>query len=150
MLRKLCDSVEDFLGDVKVFGVVVTVPAAFSTAQRRATQKACELAGLRVLQILNEPTAAAMAYGLHKRMVEDQRVLVVDYGGGTIDASLLIVEDGILEVRAVAGDTHWGGEDIDDRLVSYLSEEFLHNTGQGNPLEFSCFGRLITRSRYPR
>src|SRR4030081_1435791 len=121
ILRKLADDAGKFLGE-KVKEAVITVPAYFNDAQRTATKDAGKIAGLEVLRIINEPTAAALAYGLDKKGHE--RVLVFDLGGGTFDVSLLDVGDGVVEVRATAGDSHLGGDDFDRRLVYYLADEF--------------------------
>ncbi len=101
---------------------MITVPAYFNDAQRTATKDAGRIAGLEVLRIINEPTAAALAYGLDKR--EHETVMVFDLGGGTFDVSVLDVGDGVVEVRATAGDSHLGGDDFDRRLVDYLADEF--------------------------
>ena len=121
VLRKLVDDAGKFLGE-RVKEAVVTVPAYFNDAQRNATKDAGRIAGLDVLRIINEPTAAALAYGLDKKGHET--VLVFDLGGGTFDVSLLDVGDGVVEVRATAGDSHLGGDDFDRRLVDYLADEF--------------------------
>jgi molecular chaperone DnaK len=121
VLRKLVDDASKFLGE-KVTEAVITVPAYFNDAQRQATKDAGRIAGLEVLRIINEPTAAALAYGLDKRGHET--VLVFDLGGGTFDVSLLDVGDGVVEVRATAGDTHLGGDDFDRRIVDHLADEF--------------------------
>jgi molecular chaperone DnaK len=121
ILRKLADDAGRHLGE-RVTEAVVTVPAYFNDAQRTATRDAGRIAGLEVLRIINEPTAAALAYGLDKR--EHETVLVFDLGGGTFDVSVLDVGDGVVEVRATAGDTHLGGDDFDRRIVDYLAEEF--------------------------
>src|SRR4051812_30171489 len=121
ILRKLVDDAARFLGE-KVTEAVITVPAYFNDAQRQATKDAGRIAGLEVLRIINEPTAAALAYGLDKKGHET--VLVFDLGGGTFDVSILDVGDGVVEVRATAGDTHLGGDDFDRRLVDYLADEF--------------------------
>jgi molecular chaperone DnaK len=121
VLRKLVDDASKFLGE-KVTEAVITVPAYFNDAQRQATKDAGRIAGLEVLRIINEPTAAALAYGLDKKGHET--VLVFDLGGGTFDVSILDVGDGVVEVRATAGDTHLGGDDFDRRLVDYLADEF--------------------------
>src|ERR1700751_3640579 len=121
VLRKLVDDASKFLGE-RVKEAVITVPAYFNDAQRNATKDAGRIAGLDVLRIINEPTAAALAYGLDKKGHET--VLVFDLGGGTFDVSLLDVGDGVVEVRATAGDSHLGGEDFDRRLVDYLADEF--------------------------
>ncbi|KJE21064.1 chaperone protein DnaK [Frankia torreyi] len=126
VLRKLVDDAARFLGE-KVTEAVITVPAYFNDAQRQATKDAGRIAGLEVLRIINEPTAAALAYGMDKRAHET--VLVFDLGGGTFDVSILDVGDGIVEVRATAGDTHLGGSDWDRRLVDLLADEFTNNNG---------------------
>src|SRR5690348_7912691 len=121
VLRKLVDDAGKFLGE-RVTEAVITVPAYFNDAQRNATKDAGRIAGLDVLRIINEPTAAALAYGMDKKGHET--VLVFDLGGGTFDVSLLDVGDGVVEVRATAGDSHLGGDDFDRRLVDYLADEF--------------------------
>lgn len=126
VLRKLADDAGKFLGE-RVKEAVITVPAYFNDAQRNATKDAGRIAGLEVLRIINEPTAAALAYGLDKKGHET--VLVFDLGGGTFDVSLLDVGDGVVEVRATAGDSHLGGDDFDRRLVDYLTEEFKRENG---------------------
>jgi molecular chaperone DnaK len=126
VLRKLVDDAGKFLGE-KVTEAVITVPAYFNDAQRTATRDAGRIAGLDVLRIINEPTAAALAYGLDKK--EHETVLVFDLGGGTFDVSLLDVGDGVVEVRSTAGDTHLGGDDFDRRIVDYLADEFQKENG---------------------
>ncbi|MDT3439982.1 MULTISPECIES: molecular chaperone DnaK [unclassified Pseudofrankia] len=126
VLRKLADDAAKNLGE-KVTEAVVTVPAYFNDAQRTATRDAGRIAGLEVLRIINEPTAAALAYGLDKRGHET--VLVFDLGGGTFDVSILDVGDGVVEVRATAGDSHLGGDDFDRRLVDHLADEFQRDQG---------------------
>ncbi len=126
MLRKLAEDASKFLGE-RVTEAVITVPAYFNDAQRQATKDAGRIAGLEVLRIINEPTAAALAYGLDKRT--NETVLVFDLGGGTFDVSLLDVGDGVVEVRATAGDTHLGGDDFDRRIVDYLADEFQRQEG---------------------
>jgi molecular chaperone DnaK len=121
VLRKLVDDAAKFLGE-KVTEAVITVPAYFNDAQRHATKDAGKIAGLEVLRIINEPTAAALAYGLDKKT--NETVLVFDLGGGTFDVSILNIGDGVVEVRSTAGDTHLGGDDFDRRLVDYLADEF--------------------------
>src|SRR6476620_1225297 len=123
VLRKLVDDASKFLGE-KVKEAVITVPAYFNDAQRNATKDAGRIAGLEVLRIINEPTAAALAYGMDKQTHET--VLVFDLGGGTFDVSLLDVGEGVVEVRSTAGDSHLGGDDFDRRLVDYLADEFQH------------------------
>jgi len=126
VLRKLVDDAAKQLGE-KVTEAVITVPAYFNDAQRTATKDAGKIAGLEVLRIINEPTAAALAYGIDKR--EHETVLVFDLGGGTFDVSLLDVGDGVVEVRSTAGDSHLGGDDFDRRLVDYLADDFQKESG---------------------
>ena len=126
VLRKLVEDAGKFLGE-KVTEAVITVPAYFNDAQRQATKDAGRIAGLEVLRIINEPTAAALAYGLDKK--SNETVLVFDLGGGTFDVSILDVGDGVVEVRATSGDTHLGGDDFDRRLVDYLADEFQKENG---------------------
>ncbi|MFD2415974.1 molecular chaperone DnaK [Amycolatopsis pigmentata] len=126
VLRKLADDAAKQLGE-RVTEAVITVPAYFNDAQRTATKDAGKIAGLSVLRIINEPTAAALAYGLDKR--QHETVLVFDLGGGTFDVSVLDVGDGVVEVRASSGDGHLGGDDFDRRLVDYLAEEFQREQG---------------------
>jgi len=123
VLTKMKEIAEMYIGtDIK--DAVVTVPAYFNDSQRQATKDAAAIAGLNCLRIINEPTAAAIAYGLDKHKDEDKNVLIFDLGGGTFDVSLLNIEGGIFEVKATAGDTHLGGEDFDARLLQHLSQEF--------------------------
>ena len=126
ILQKLKADAEAFLGE-SVTDAVITVPAYFNDAQRQATKDAGKIAGLEVLRIINEPTAAALAYGLDKKGSET--VLVFDLGGGTFDVSLLDVGDGVVEVRATSGDGHLGGDDFDKRIVDYLADEFRKDQG---------------------
>jgi molecular chaperone DnaK len=126
ILRKLVDDASKFLGE-KVNEAVITVPAYFNDAQRHATKDAGKIAGLEVLRIINEPTAAALAYGLDKKT--NETVLVFDLGGGTFDVSILNIGDGVVEVRSTAGDTHLGGDDFDRRVVDYLADEFQKTEG---------------------
>jgi L1 cell adhesion molecule like protein len=126
VLGKMRQTAEDFLGE-KVSNAVVTVPAYFNDSQRQSTKDAGTISGLNVLRIINEPTAAAIAYGLDnasKMAHKGQNVLIFDLGGGTFDVSLLTIEEGVFEVKATAGDTHLGGEDFDNRLVEHFKEEF--------------------------
>src|ERR1700733_6752321 len=125
ILQKLKTAAEDYLGQ-KVEKAVITVPAYFNDAQRQATKDAGRIAGLEVLRIINEPTAAALAYGLDKK--KNETVLVYDLGGGTFDVSILDIGDGVVEVRATAGDTHLGGDDFDIRIVNFLADEFKKET----------------------
>jgi molecular chaperone DnaK len=126
VLRKLVEDASKFLGE-RVTEAVITVPAYFNDAQRQATKDAGRIAGIEVLRIINEPTAAALAYGLDKH--EHETVLVFDLGGGTFDVSLLDVGDGVVEVRSTAGDTHLGGDDFDRRIVDHLADEFQRSDG---------------------
>jgi L1 cell adhesion molecule like protein len=123
VLSKMKETAESYLGK-PVKNAVITVPAYFNDSQRQATKDAGAIAGLNVLRIINEPTAAAIAYGLDKINDEQRNILVFDFGGGTHDVSLLTLEDGVFEVRATSGDTHLGGEDIDNRIVDYVVDEF--------------------------
>jgi molecular chaperone DnaK len=126
ILRKLKDDAEKYLGE-KVTSAVITVPAYFNDSQRQATKNAGTIAGLEVLRIINEPTAAALAYGLDKKA--NETILVFDLGGGTFDVSILEVSEGLLEVRSTSGDTHLGGDDFDHCLVEWLAGEFEKNEG---------------------
>ena len=135
VLTKMKDIAESYLGK-KVTDAVVTVPAYFNDSQRQATKDAATIAGLKCLRIINEPTAAAIAYGLDKNKDDDTNVLIFDLGGGTFDVSVLNIEGGIFEVKATAGDTHLGGEDFDSRLLRHFSEEFKRKHKKdisGNP-----------------
>lgn len=126
ILQKLKSAAEDFLGE-KVTKAVITVPAYFNDAQRQATKQAGEIAGLEVLRIINEPTAAALAYGLDKK--KDETIAVYDLGGGTFDISILEVGEGVVEVKSTNGDTHLGGDDIDQRIVDWMIAEFKKEQG---------------------
>jgi len=123
VLTKMRETAEAYLGG-SIKNAVVTVPAYFNDSQRQATKDAGLIAGLNVLRIINEPTAAAIAYGLDKKTAGEKNVLIFDLGGGTFDVSLLTIEEGIFEVKATAGDTHLGGEDFDNRLVNHFVQEF--------------------------
>src|ERR1700692_2870200 len=118
LLRRLADDAAKYLGE-KVTDAVITVPAYFNDAQRQATKDAGQIAGLNVLRIINEPTAAAIAYGLDKK-AKEKNILVYDLGGGTFDVSILTIDEGVFEVLATNGDTHLGGEDFDQRLITYF------------------------------
>jgi molecular chaperone DnaK len=126
VLQKLKQAAEDYLGE-QVTDAVVTVPAYFNDAQRQATKDAGKIAGLNVLRIINEPTAAALAYGLDRK--KDETIAVYDFGGGTFDISVLEVGEGIVEVKATNGDTHLGGDDLDDRIIEWLVAEFKKAEG---------------------
>ncbi len=123
VLQKMKKTAEDYLG-TEVSEAVVTVPAYFNDAQRQATKEAGEIAGLKVSRIINEPTAAALAYGLDKKN-DDQKIVVFDFGGGTHDVSILELGDGVFEVLATDGDTHLGGDDVDEKIINWLAEEFM-------------------------
>jgi len=126
ILQKMKQSAEDYLGQ-KVDKAVITVPAYFNDAQRQATKDAGKIAGLEVMRIVNEPTAAALAYGLDKK--KDETIAVFDFGGGTFDISILEVGEGVVEVKSTNGDTHLGGDDIDERLIDWIIEEFKKDQG---------------------
>src|ERR671925_610302 len=126
ILQKLKSAAEDYLGQ-KIDKAVITVPAYFNDAQRQATKDAGRIAGLEVLRIINEPTAAALAYGLDKK--KDETIAVYDLGGGTFDISVLEIGEGVFEVKATNGDTHLGGDDFDQRIVDWLIQEFQKDEG---------------------
>ena len=126
ILQKMKSTAEDYLG-ATVTEAVITVPAYFNDAQRQATKDAGKIAGLEVLRIINEPTAAALAYGLDKK--NGQKIAVYDLGGGTFDVSILEIGDGVFEVKSTNGDTFLGGEDFDDAIVKYLIDEFKKDNG---------------------
>jgi len=142
VLTKMKETAEAFLGTT-VTQAVVTVPAYFNDSQRQATKDAGAIAGLNVLRIINEPTAAAIAYGLDKKTTGERNVLIFDLGGGTFDVSLLTIEEGIFEVKATAGDTHLGGEDFDNRLVNHFVQEFKRK----NKKDLSGNARALRRLR---
>ncbi|KAL7134497.1 hypothetical protein ABFS83_11G030000 [Erythranthe nasuta] len=144
VLTKMRETAESFLG-YQIKNAVVTVPAYFNDSQRQATKDAGAIAGLNVLRIINEPTAAAIAYGLDKKSSRsgEQNILVFDLGGGTFDVSLLTIEEGIFEVKATAGDTHLGGEDFDNRLVNHFVSEFRRK----NKKDISGNARALRRLR---
>ncbi len=127
ILQKMKKTAEDYLGQ-EVTEAVVTVPAYFNDAQRQATKEAGEIAGLTIKRIINEPTAAALAYGLDKKGI-DQKIVVFDFGGGTHDVSVLELGDGVFEVLATDGDTHLGGDDVDEAIITWLAEEFKAEEG---------------------
>lgn len=127
VLQKMKKTAEDYLG-TEVHEAVITVPAYFSDSQRQATKEAGEIAGLKVRRIINEPTAAALAYGLDKKSV-DQKIAVYDLGGGTFDISILELGDGVFEVKSTNGDTHLGGDDFDQKIIDWLAEEFKKDEG---------------------
>ncbi|HTL64026.1 MAG TPA: molecular chaperone DnaK, partial [Pseudolabrys sp.] len=140
VLRKLADDASKYLGE-KVNDAVITVPAYFNDAQRQATKDAGKIAGLNVLRIINEPTAAALAYGLDKK--KNETILVFDLGGGTFDVSLLDVGDGVFEVRATSGDTHLGGDDFDKRIVDWVAQEYQRDQGIDLRKDRQALQRLI-------
>lgn len=142
VLEKMKEIAESYLGKT-VKDAVVTVPAYFNDSQRQATKDAGSIAHLNVLRIINEPTAAAIAYGLDKKSAKEKTVLIFDLGGGTFDVSLLTIEDGFFEVKATNGDTHLGGEDFDNKIVEYCAAEFLKKTG----LDISKDPRAMRRVR---
>ncbi|MFZ5591311.1 MAG: Hsp70 family protein, partial [Bacillota bacterium] len=126
VLKKLVDDASKYIGE-KITDAVITVPAYFNDAQRQATKDAGRIAGLNVLRIINEPTAAALAYGLEKK--KNETILVFDLGGGTFDVSILEVGDGVFEVKATNGDTHLGGDNFDKAVVDWMAEEFMKDYG---------------------
>src|SRR5216110_1890770 len=126
ILQKLKQAAEDYLGE-KVERAVITVPAYFNDSQRQATKDAGEIAGLKVERLVNEPTAAALAYGLDKK--KDETIAVYDFGGGTFDISVLEVGEGVVEVKSTNGDTHLGGDDIDKRVMDWIVDEFRKDQG---------------------
>ena len=127
ILQKMKKTAEDFIGQ-EVSGAVITVPAYFNDAQRQATKEAGEIAGLKVERIINEPTAAALAYGMDKSG-KDMKIVVFDFGGGTHDVSILELGDGVFEVLSTDGDTHLGGDDVDQKIIDWLSDEFKKDEG---------------------
>jgi molecular chaperone DnaK len=140
VLRKLADDASKYLGE-KVSDAVITVPAYFNDAQRQATNDAGKIAGLNVLRIINEPTAAALAYGLDKK--KNETIMVFDLGGGTFDVSILDVGDGVFEVRSTSGDTHLGGDDFDKRIVDWVAAEFQRDQGIDLRKDRQALQRLI-------
>ena len=142
VLRKMKETAETYLGTT-VKRAVVTVPAYFNDAQRQATKDAGRIAGLEVERVINEPTAAAIAYGLDKQD-QEETVLVFDLGGGTFDVTLLHIDHGVFEVRATAGNTHLGGEDFDQRIMEYCMQQFKR---QNNGLDMSGDARAVQRLR---
>ena len=149
VLTKLKATAEAYLGH-PVKSAVITVPAYFNDAQRSATKDAGTIAGLNVLRIINEPTAAAIAYGLDKSQDSEKIVLVYDLGGGTFDVSLLSIEDNVFEVLATAGDTHLGGEDFDHRVIDYLLRTYKNRTGRdmsGNERAMSKLKREVEQAK---
>merc|ERR1719327_1154463 len=142
VLSKMKETAEAYIGE-SVKQAVVTVPAYFNDSQRQATKDAGRIAELDVLRIINEPTAAAIAYGLDKASEEEKNVLIFDLGGGTFDVSLLTIDDGVFEVMATAGDTHLGGEDFDNKLVEHCVQDFKRK----NRLDLKSSARSMRRLR---
>lgn len=142
VLIKMKETAEAYLGK-SVSDAVVTVPAYFNDSQRQATKDAGMISGLNVLRIINEPTAAAIAYGLDKKVGQERNVLIFDLGGGTFDVSILTIEEGIFEVKSTAGDTHLGGEDFDNRMVNHFIQEFKRK----NKKDISGNKRAVRRLR---
>ena len=149
ILQKLKRDAEAYLGDT-VTQAVITVPAYFDDAQRTATKEAGQIAGLEVLRIINEPTAAALAYGLDKEGDKDQTVLVFDLGGGTFDVSILEIGEGVFEVKSTSGNTHLGGDDWDQRVIDWLVTQFKNEHGVDLAADKMALQRLKERRRRPR
>merc|ERR1711968_424557 len=147
VLMKMKEISEAYLGR-EVKNAVITVPAYFNDSQRQATKDAGVISGLNVLRIINEPTAAAIAYGLDKKGAE-KNVLIFDLGGGTFDVSLLTIEEGIFEVKATAGDTHLGGEDFDNRMVDHFLQEFKRKFKKDMKENQRALRRLRTAASAP-
>jgi heat shock protein 1/8 len=143
VLLKMKETAESYLGTT-INNAVVTVPAYFNDSQRQATKDAGTISGMNILRIINEPTAAAIAYGLDKKVVGERNVLIFDLGGGTFDVSLLTIEEGIFEVKATAGDTHLGGEDFDNRLVNHFVQEFKRKNKKDLSSNLRALRRLRT------
>jgi molecular chaperone DnaK (HSP70) len=143
ILRKMKEIAESFLGE-SIQDAVVTVPAYFNDAQRQATKDAGVIAGLNVSRVVNEPTAAAIAYGLDKstKGAKEENILVFDLGGGTFDVTLLTIDSGVFEVKATAGDTHLGGEDFDQRLMDYCLSQFQKRHGVSVVSDKKAIARL--------
>jgi len=147
ILRKLVDDASTYLGE-PVEAAVITVPAYFNDAQRQATRNAGRIAGLEVKRILNEPTAAALAYGLDQ--AQNQTILVFDLGGGTFDVSILDVGDGVFEVRSTSGDTQLGGTNFDTKIVDWLADQFLETEGIDLRKDRQALQRLTEAAERPR
>ena len=144
ILARMKETAESYLGS-SITNAVVTVPSSFNDSQRQATKDAGTICGLNVLRIINEPTAAAVAYGLDVRTAGKRNVLVFDLGGGTFNVTLLTIEEGISEVKATAGDSHLGGMDLDNRLVNHFIQEFKRKNKKditSNPRALSSPYRL--------
>jgi len=142
VLTKMKEIAESYLGK-SVKSAVITVPAYFNDAQRQATKDAGVISGLNVSRIINEPTAAAIAYGLDRKQAQERNILIFDLGGGTFDVSILAVEDGVFEVKATNGHTHLGGEDFDNKLVDYCINDFKKKSG----IDISRNARALRRLR---
>ena len=143
ILSKMKQTAESYLGR-NCNNAVITVPAYFNDSQRQATKDAGVIAGLNVLRIINEPTAAALAYGLDKKLNNEQKILIYDLGGGTFDVSILVINDGIFEVKSTNGNTHLGGEDFDANMVNYFVKEFKRKHGK----DLSMNARSIRKLRF--
>lgn len=144
VLVKMKEIAEAYLGKT-VKNAVITVPAYFNDSQRQATKDAGVISGLNVLRIINEPTAAAIAYGLDKKGKGEKNILIFDLGGGTFDVSLLTIDEGVFEVKATAGDTHLGGEDFDNKVVEFCCADFLKKTGHDIRSNARAMRRLRTQ-----
>lgn len=147
ILTKMKQTAEDYLGE-KITDAVITTPAYFNDSQRQATKDAGRIAGLNVLRIINEPTAAALAYGLDKK--KDEKIAVFDLGGGTFDISILELGEGVFEVKSTNGDTHLGGEDFDQRVMDYLVAEFKKDQGIDLRSDKMALQRLKEAAERPR
>jgi len=145
VLTKMKQYAEKYVGGATINKAVITVPAYFNDNQRRSTKDAAQIAGLEVLRIINEPTAAALAYGLKESNEELRNVLIFDLGGGTFDVSVLALEDGVFEVKATNGNTHLGGEDFDSTLLKYVSEEMKKQIGVDVGKNAKALRRLRTK-----
>ena len=143
VLTKMKETAEGYLGG-KIKNAVITVPAYFNDSQRQATKDAGQIAGLNVLRIINEPTAAALAYGLDKKLKGEQNVLIYDLGGGTFDVSILTIDNGLFEVKSTNGNTHLGGEDFDNNLVKYFVSEFKRKNNKDLSNNQKALRRLRT------
>jgi len=144
VLTKMKEIAESYLGK-KVKSAVITVPAYFNDAQRQATKDAGTISGINVSRIINEPTAAAIAYGLDRKQEQERNILIFDLGGGTFDVSILAVEDGVFEVKATNGHTHLGGEDFDNKLVDYCINDFKKKSGKDISKNARALRRLRTQ-----
>src|SRR4029450_8670505 len=147
ILQKLKTAAEDYLGQ-PVSRAVITVPAYFNDAQRQATKEAGKIAGLEVMRIVNEPTAAALAYGLDKK--KDETIAVYDFGGGTFDISILEVGEGVAEVKSTNGDTHLGGDNLDQRIIEWIASEFKKSDGIDLSKDRMALQRLKEAAEKPK